>query len=80
MATERSPTEPTNDVTIDMNMLSSDLNTEQLPPSPGGSSPNESNNNNENREYFKFLLGYENVCIIPICKLMIQHSNTRYVH
>jgi len=38
-----------------MNLSNSDLNVEQLPPSPGGSSPNGSNNNNENRKLFIYV-------------------------
>lgn len=54
LTTQRSLTEPNNDVTIDMHLSNSDLNVEQLPQSPGGSSLNGSNNNNnENRKLFK---------------------------
>jgi len=55
LTTQRSLTEPNNDVAIDMNLSSSDLNVEQLPQSPGESSLNGSNNNNnENRKLFEF--------------------------
>lgn len=58
LTTQRSLIEPNNDVTIDMNLPSSDLNVEQLPQSSGRSSPNESNNNNnENRKSCNFGLG-----------------------
>lgn len=57
LITQRSLVEPNNDVTIDMNLPSSDLNVEQLPQSSGGSSSNESNNNNnENRKFCNFVL------------------------
>jgi len=52
LTTQRSLTEPNNDVAIDMSMPSSDLNADQLPPNSAVSSPNESNNNNnENRKF-----------------------------
>uniref|UniRef100_A0A2S2Q8U2 RING finger and transmembrane domain-containing protein 2 n=1 Tax=Sipha flava TaxID=143950 RepID=A0A2S2Q8U2_9HEMI len=50
LTTQRSLSNPNNDVAIDMNLSSSDLNVEQLPSSPGGSSPNESNNNNNENQ------------------------------
>lgn len=53
LTSQRSLTEPNNDVTIDMNLSGSDLNVEQLPSSPGGSSPSGSINN-ENREFIEF--------------------------
>ncbi|XP_029348042.1 RING finger and transmembrane domain-containing protein 2-like [Acyrthosiphon pisum] len=50
LTTQGSLTEQNNDVAIDMNLSSSDLHVEQLPQSPGGSSLNGSNNdNNENQ-------------------------------
>lgn len=71
LTTQRSLIEPSNDVTIDMNLPSSDLNVEQLPQSSGGSSPNESNNNNnENRKFCNFVLGqvmkinFNSLCLI----------------
>jgi len=50
LTTQRSLTEPNNDVAIDMNLSNSDLNVEQLPQSPGGSSLNGSNNNNNENQ------------------------------
>lgn len=65
MTTQRSLTEPNNDVAIDMNLLSSDLNVEQLPQSPGGSSLNGSNNNNnENRKLFELCVNLNSYYIL----------------
>jgi len=53
LTAQGSLTELNNDVAIDINLSSPDLHVEQLPQSPGGSSLNVFNNdNNENRKLF----------------------------
>lgn len=69
LTTQRSLTEPNNDVAIDMSLSNSDLNVEQLPQSPGGSSLNGSNNNNnENRKLFGLFIN-SNTTLILVLKL-----------
>jgi len=76
LTTQRSLTEPNNDVAIDMNLSSSDLNVEQLPQSPGGSSLNGSNNNNnENRKLPNLL----NISIFNIVLLIFNNNPINYL-